>query len=737
MRQSAQQTLAQVTCFAVTAIALCSTAVYGQSAKPVVKSIVNAASYSSGPVAPGEIVVIFGSSLGPSILAGLVLDAAGRVATTLSGTQVFFDGIPAPLLYVSQSQLSAVVPFGLAGKAATQVQVVTGGNVSDSIQNAVTLSAPGIFSTDSSGTGQVAATNSTGSINSSSQPTSPGSYITVYMTGAGVMTIPNADGSIALSTSNVVLPVSVFVAGRTAQVLYAGAAPGNVFGLCQINVAIPPDLPYGGSLPLTVQVGTANSQTTATIAVSGESTPVLLPPSNVQAFAINATQVKLTWDALNTSATQTQIERKSGASSAYGQIGTVQTNTNSYQDAAVQSAMTYTYRLRSQGLSSVSAFSYEAVATTPALAPAVPAAPTNLQATSASSTKVNLSWTNNATSATGMRLEYSSANPNNFYDIGLTDTLTTTSVTNLEAGTTYTFRLRAQNSAGYSAYSHLAAATTFSITTVFLIHGLDQGPSDLNNFAANLAAPYGLSAGHFRIDSGFDFSDCADKTLAVCSSACTISGGAQRLAQYIVNARPPGDIVLIGFSLGGLLARDLIVNSRIILNGRKIDLVTIGTPNGGYPYLASDSLVFCSAVVSAMSGDWRSQPGSIVLSTYLSSLTKQWSAYGFPGGSGRTWFAASGRAVSTPSRLGTGCRDQNPYSDGVVCQDSAGYNVSTSAGTQPNSTWADPNAAYVHSTSGWTALILGDTSNMKYMKLWDPPPAGALFNTLTAVLNGL
>jgi hypothetical protein len=260
----------------------------------------------------------------------------------------------------------------------------------------------------------------------------------------------------------------------------------------------------------------------------------------------------------------------------------------------------------------------------------------------------------------------------------------------------------------------------------------------MRDLALNLASSYGLAPGRFKVDYGFDFSDCADQTLAICSSNCTITGGAQRLAQYIVNANPPGDVVLIGFSLGGLIARDMIVNNRIILNGRKINLVTIGTPNLGYPYALADSLVFCSAIVSAMYGDWRLQPGTIDLSTYLLSLTNQWSAYGFPG-NGKTWLAASGRACSNPTRLVEGCRDQNPYSDGVVCQDSAAYNVSTSAGTQPNYLWADPNRAYVHSFSGFTSLILCNTSDQtKFLPLYDPPVTpGGLFSYLTTVLNGM
>jgi hypothetical protein len=204
-----------------------------------------------------------------------------------------------------------------------------------------------------------------------------------------------------------------------------------------------------------------------------------------------------------------------------------------------------------------------------------------------------------------------------------------------------------------------------------------------------------------------------------------------------VSKNPPGDIVLIGFSMGGLLARDVIANNRINLNGRKIALVTIGTPNLGYPYLPTDSLFFCSSLVSAMEGNWRSHPNSVALSPYLVALTNQWATKGFPG-SGGTWLAASGRAYSDPRRAGTGCQDQSPFSDGVVCADSAEYNVNTPVGSQPNDKWQDPERTYVHSHSSFTSYILADDKDpTRFLKLWDPPIYGSLFSKLTTVLNGL
>src|ERR1019366_3813440 len=92
-------------------------AALGQTAKPTVAAVENVASYGNGPISPGEMVVIFGSGMGPSNLVGLQLDQQGRVASVLSQVQVLFDGNPAPLIYVSAQQVSAMAPYGLTGKS--------------------------------------------------------------------------------------------------------------------------------------------------------------------------------------------------------------------------------------------------------------------------------------------------------------------------------------------------------------------------------------------------------------------------------------------------------------------------------------------------------------------------------------------------------------------------------------------------------------------------------------------
>jgi uncharacterized protein (TIGR03437 family) len=76
----------------------------------------NAASFQLGPVAPGEVVTLFGAGLGPGTPAGAQLDSSGNLSGSVGGTQVLFDGNAAPIVFVSDGQSSVIVPYAVAGK---------------------------------------------------------------------------------------------------------------------------------------------------------------------------------------------------------------------------------------------------------------------------------------------------------------------------------------------------------------------------------------------------------------------------------------------------------------------------------------------------------------------------------------------------------------------------------------------------------------------------------------------
>ncbi len=163
---------------------------------PVISAtgIMNAASYAAGGVAPGEMITIFGSGLGPPTLSPMQTDARGYVSTSLGGTQVLFDGTPAPLIYSLAGQVSAIVPYETFGKSSTQVQVIFQSQSSSTVSVPVVTAMPGVFTLDSSGSGPGAIVNQNGTVNSATNPASAGSIVMIFATGEGETNPDGTDG---------------------------------------------------------------------------------------------------------------------------------------------------------------------------------------------------------------------------------------------------------------------------------------------------------------------------------------------------------------------------------------------------------------------------------------------------------------------------------------------------------------------------------------------------------------
>jgi uncharacterized protein (TIGR03437 family) len=200
--------------------------------------VVNGASFAPGPVSPGAIVSVLGGGLGPEAGAGGTV-TNGRVDTTIAGTRVLFDGIPAPLLYARTDQINAVVPYGLKGETA-EVQVEVQGQKSNSITVRLAAVSPAIFTMNSSGVGAAAALNQDGSFNSPANPAPAGSIISLFLTGLGETVPAGEDGKLnGVPLPKPVLTVEAYADWLPAEVSYAGAAPGAVAGAFQVNVKIP------------------------------------------------------------------------------------------------------------------------------------------------------------------------------------------------------------------------------------------------------------------------------------------------------------------------------------------------------------------------------------------------------------------------------------------------------------------------------------------------------------------
>jgi uncharacterized protein (TIGR03437 family) len=234
---------------------------------PIVTSVTNAASSASGGIAPGEIITIKGTGLGPPSGVSFSVDAiSGNVDSILAGTQVFFGGIASPITYTSAAQINAIVPYEIAGQSQVAMQVqYQGASVATSI--AVAVAEPAAFTLNGTGAGQAAAVNQDGSLNGPSNPAAKGSYVTIYFTGGGQTNPPGVTGSVTGAVLKwLTQSISVTVGGQPATVSFDGSAPTFVDGVNQLNIRLANNTP-SGTQPLVVAVGGASSPATATLSV--------------------------------------------------------------------------------------------------------------------------------------------------------------------------------------------------------------------------------------------------------------------------------------------------------------------------------------------------------------------------------------------------------------------------------------------------------------------------------------
>jgi hypothetical protein len=191
-------------------------------------------------------------------------------------------------------------------------------------------------------------------------------------------------------------------------------------------------------------------------------TPLLQPPaapSNLTATAISSSQINLAWQDNSDTEEGFTVERKTGLSGMWSVISSQGPDVITYPDTGVQPATTYFYRVQAFSAVGNSAYSNETSATTPG---AVPVAPSNLTATADSSSEIGLRWQDNSDNEGGFKIERKTAPSDTWSEI---TTVTANAYVHHDLGltpsTTYTYRVRAYNMAGDSAYSNEASTTTF------------------------------------------------------------------------------------------------------------------------------------------------------------------------------------------------------------------------------------------------------------------------------------
>jgi pimeloyl-ACP methyl ester carboxylesterase len=317
-------------------------------------------------------------------------------------------------------------------------------------------------------------------------------------------------------------------------------------------------------------------------------------------------------------------------------------------------------------------------------------------------------------------------------------------------------------------------------TTVFLVHGIGNDHTTLQPLATllSLTNGSGLDPTRFLVDAGFDYSRCAEggtscnfNVSPTSPNYCSIANGGMSLAQYIQSwnppgfpsqVGPPGPIVLIGYSMGGLMSRDMISKNELPASVAVSGLITLGTPSLGYPFTGNDQLVSCPQLVLDMAGSWFTGTNNPVppsyfvtppapASTFLPTLAQNWASASY----GHYWMAAAGQACQSPYRFGNssiGCPVSGTTSDCIVCANSAAYQGTVSgqapgpapstASTPGFTPWVDnsgPNGSgmYVHTFvfGGLvTASVLG-TGPVGSFLIYNPPVNSGLLNAIMGLIN--
>jgi uncharacterized protein (TIGR03437 family) len=218
--------------------------------------------------APGSIISVWGTALGPDTPVAIQLTSNGLASTNLDNTSLMINDHPSPLLLVSKNQINAIVPYRAADIAT--VKLVRNGVSSNTLSIPMATAAPALFTADETGKGQGAILNQDGSLNSTAKPAAKGSVIVLYGDGAGQTNPAGVDGAITTIVASLLpqplLPVTVQVGGQDATVLYAGSAPALVSGTLQVNVQIPLAVP-SGNLSVVLKLGGISSQQGVTVAV--------------------------------------------------------------------------------------------------------------------------------------------------------------------------------------------------------------------------------------------------------------------------------------------------------------------------------------------------------------------------------------------------------------------------------------------------------------------------------------
>ncbi len=220
--------------------------------------IVNSASNTVGPVAPGSLISIYGQNLAPALQIG----PSNPLAQTIGGITVTVGNYLLPLLFVSPQQVNAQVPVELASGTYT-LNVNIPGQPAVAANFTVQRDAPGVFvQTNPQETPLAAALHADGTLITPASPAIRNEIVSIYGTGFGPYNQTPVDGfPIPVSPLwTLADPITINTSAQTFTPVWAGAAP-ELVGIGIVQMKIDSTVPTATTLEIQVTVNGVASNT--------------------------------------------------------------------------------------------------------------------------------------------------------------------------------------------------------------------------------------------------------------------------------------------------------------------------------------------------------------------------------------------------------------------------------------------------------------------------------------------
>lgn len=252
----------------VAAVTVAVTLTVKQGTPPAIlpEGVVHGAQKTAGPVSPGLLIRVKGEGFLTGARREAPADAA--LPVTLGGVRVLVNGVAAPLEWVEEREIAAIVPYAAAAAGEAAIVVERGTTASAEVRVPVAATAPGLFTKDGSGEGAAAAKNEDGTENTAENAAERGRPVVLWGTGEGATDPAGIDGALSLDVlAKPKAEVEVLIGGQKCDVYYAGSQPGKPAGYLELNVKVPEEIAAGPAVPVVLRIGVVESTRAVTIAV--------------------------------------------------------------------------------------------------------------------------------------------------------------------------------------------------------------------------------------------------------------------------------------------------------------------------------------------------------------------------------------------------------------------------------------------------------------------------------------